>query len=92
MMIRGDGWKRRGLVCGVEWSVFRKTVDLYRKWLDKQYGGAAGLRQQLVFAHNDVTTDVILKSQHIEMLIVFRLSMATCSGWSPLASLHSFYL
>ncbi|MCJ1479082.1 hypothetical protein MMC13_007766 [Lambiella insularis] len=58
MLSRGDAWKRRGLICGVKWSVFRETVDLYRRWLNKQYGGAAGLRQQLVFAHNDVNTGV----------------------------------
>ncbi len=47
--------RQRGLVCGVEWPMFRRTVDRYRSILDKQYGGPAGVRQQLVFAHNDVS-------------------------------------
>ena len=49
-----DEWKRRGLVCGVNWSVFRRTVERYREWLIEQYGGKDSLRQELVFAHNDV--------------------------------------
>ena len=49
-----DEWKLRGLVCGVEWTVFRKAVEKYRKWLDDQYGGPEELRKHLVFAHNDV--------------------------------------
>ena len=51
-----DEWKKRGLVCGVEWSVFRKTVEKYRLWLDRHCGGQVELRQQLVFAHNDVSS------------------------------------
>ena len=53
-----DEWKRRGLVCGVEWSLFRKTVERYREWLVQQYEGKSGLRQQLVFAHNDVSSPI----------------------------------
>ena len=49
-----ETWKRRGLVCGVEWKTFRQAVDDYRLWLDTQYGGPAALREELVFAHNDV--------------------------------------
>ena len=60
---RGDDWKNQGLICGVEWSVFRKTVDQYREWLNEQYGGTAGLRQQLVFAHNDVGALVLQNSR-----------------------------
>ena len=47
--------KKRGLVCGVEWEVFRRTVEKYRRWLETQYGGPAKLREELVFAHNDVS-------------------------------------
>ena len=53
VMSRSEKWKQRGLVCGVEWMVFRRTVEKYRRWLDEQYGGAQGIRQRLVFAHND---------------------------------------
>ena len=48
-------WKRRGFVCGVEWSVFKRIVEKYRNWLDDQYGGAEKLKERLVFAHNDVS-------------------------------------
>jgi len=47
--------KVRGLVCGVEWSVFRDIVDKYRKWLDDKYHAKGGINQSLVFAHNDVS-------------------------------------
>jgi len=53
---RSEGWKKHGLICGVEWSVFRSAVRQYRDWLYEQYGGAAGLRRKLVFAHNDVSS------------------------------------
>ena len=56
---QSEQWKKRGLVCGVEWAEFRKTVDRYRRWLDEEYGGTAGVRQQLVFAHNDVSITCI---------------------------------
>ena len=49
-----EEWRERGLVCGVKWADFRKTVNRYRQWLEDQSGGAAGIKQRLVFAHNDV--------------------------------------
>jgi len=52
---RVEAWKKRGLICGVNWSFFRRTVDDYRKWLYDHYGGAASIKQRLVFAHNDVS-------------------------------------
>lgn len=52
---RNEAWKDRGLICGVPWSVFRQTLDRYRQWLNGQYGGTGGIRQHLVFAHNDVS-------------------------------------
>ncbi|KAI9721712.1 MAG: hypothetical protein M1812_002047 [Candelaria pacifica] len=52
---------QRGLVCGVEWPMFRRTVERYRAMLDKQYGGPAGVRQQLVFAHNDTQYGNLLR-------------------------------
>lgn len=51
-----EPWMKRGFVCGVPWPQFRKTVDSYRKWLHASYGGTNAIRQQLVFAHNDVST------------------------------------
>jgi choline kinase len=47
-------WKSRGFVCGVEWPLFRKTVDSYRKHIIETHGGREGIREKLVFAHNDV--------------------------------------
>jgi len=54
--IRGtaDAWKARGLVCGVEWQRFKAAVDKYREFLLKYYGDEKTLRDNLVFAHNDV--------------------------------------
>ena len=51
-------WRSRGLVCGVEWPFFRKTVDKYRKYIIETHGGKKGIKEQLVFAHNDVGTPV----------------------------------
>lgn len=48
-------WMQRGFVCGVEWPVFRRTVEKYRKQIEKTHGGKSGVREQLVFAHNDVS-------------------------------------
>ncbi|TKA71553.1 hypothetical protein B0A49_05518 [Cryomyces minteri] len=56
-----DAWKSRGLVCGVEWPIFRQTVERYRKWLDEQYGGIDKVREQLVFSHNDTQYGNILR-------------------------------
>lgn len=50
---KGESWRERGLVCGVEWPLFKATIDKYRKWLDDVYG-KGGVRRKLVFAHNDV--------------------------------------
>ncbi len=47
--------KQRGFVCGVEWPLFRKTVEQYRMWLEDQYGSPHAVRDTLVFAHNDVS-------------------------------------
>jgi len=50
-----ETWGERGLVCGVEWPLFKAAVDKYRKWLEKYYG-PGGVNKKLVFAHNDVRT------------------------------------
>lgn len=51
----GSGsWKQAGFVCGVEWPKFKAMVDKYRDFLVQSYG-PEGLREKLVFAHNDVS-------------------------------------
>ena len=50
---RKELWRKRGLICGVEWPQFKATIDKYRKWLDEYYG-REGVNRKLVFAHNDV--------------------------------------
>jgi len=50
---RSNKYAKRGLICGVQWPVFRKTVERYQKHLLDVYGGKAGMRKHLVFAHND---------------------------------------
>ncbi|KAL8852829.1 MAG: hypothetical protein Q9221_002338 [Calogaya cf. arnoldii] len=60
-----NAWKQRGLVCGVEWPVFRKTVERYRRWLEDQYGGSDAVRDTLVFAHNDTQYGNLLRLKPI---------------------------
>ena len=48
-----DDWMSKGLICGVEWSLFRQAVRDYRDWLNNHYGGEEAVKQGLVFAHND---------------------------------------
>lgn len=50
-----EAWRQRGLVCGVEWPVFRKMIERYRIWLEEQYGGIQKINERLVFSHNDVS-------------------------------------
>ena len=59
-----EPWRSRGLVCGVEWPVFREHVDRYRNWLDLTYGGSRALKDELVFAHNDVGTRITFTGIH----------------------------
>jgi choline kinase len=56
---RGELWRKRGFVCGVEWPQFKATIDTYRKWLDEYYG-KGGVNRNLVFAHNDVRLPLLL--------------------------------
>ena len=51
---RGEPWRERGLVCGVEWPFFKDAIDKYRRWLDEYYACRGGVNRSLVFAHNDV--------------------------------------
>ncbi|KAK3939415.1 choline kinase [Diplogelasinospora grovesii] len=61
--IRGpaDAWRERGLVCGVEWPIFKAMVNKYRRYLSEYYGGAKQIRERLVFAHNDTQYGNILR-------------------------------
>ncbi|KAI1651043.1 kinase-like protein [Daldinia loculata] len=56
-----DTWKLRGLVCGVEWAVFKELVDKYRRFLNDYYGGSRAIRESLVFAHSDTQYGNILR-------------------------------
>ncbi|KAJ4298698.1 hypothetical protein N0V88_003730 [Collariella sp. IMI 366227] len=57
----GGVWKTRGLVCGVEWPVFKALVEKYRRHLEVYYGDAKEIRRKLVFAHNDTQYGNILR-------------------------------
>ncbi|KAE8442352.1 hypothetical protein EG329_003423 [Mollisiaceae sp. DMI_Dod_QoI] len=57
---KGEAWRNRGLVCGVEWPLFREAVERYQKWLDEYYG-KNGVNNRLVFAHNDTQYGNILR-------------------------------
>ncbi|KAI8932796.1 hypothetical protein NX059_010284 [Plenodomus lindquistii] len=56
-----DKWKQRGFVCGMEWPIFRQTVDKYRRWLEEQYGGLDKINERMVFSHNDTQYGNILR-------------------------------
>ncbi|KAK4145784.1 kinase-like domain-containing protein [Dichotomopilus funicola] len=56
-----SGFKSRGLVCGVQWRVFKAIVDKYRRHIESYYGDAKTIRQRLVFAHNDTQYGNILR-------------------------------
>ncbi|KAL9128194.1 MAG: hypothetical protein Q9217_003094 [Psora testacea] len=58
---KADNWKKRGLICGVEWPVFSRAVREYRAWLYDQEGGSTGIKQKLVFAHNDTQYGNLLR-------------------------------
>ncbi|KAF9734692.1 hypothetical protein PMIN02_003335 [Paraphaeosphaeria minitans] len=90
-----DRWKDRGLVCGVEWPIFRKTVEKYRAWLEEQYGGIEKLNERLVFAHNDTQYGNILRmtplgesplllpaNEHKQLIVIdFEYSNADLPGY-----------
>ena len=75
---KGEIWRKRGLVAGVEWPMFRATIEKYREWLDKQYEPIGGVEPELVFAHNDVCSS--LPSCYIE-LTENRPNMVTSYAW-----------
>jgi len=56
-------YTRRGLICGVEWPVFRKAYEKYRKRLIEDCGGKTGIRKKLVFAHNDTQYGNLMRLQ-----------------------------
>ncbi|KAJ5581603.1 Choline kinase N-terminal [Penicillium sp. DV-2018c] len=58
-----EPWRRRGYVCGVKWSVFRKAVENYRRWLVASSGGLDEIKRQLVFAHNDTQYGNLLRME-----------------------------
>ncbi|KUJ23600.1 kinase-like protein [Mollisia scopiformis] len=55
-----ESWRKRGLICGVEWPLFKGAIDKYRKWLGEYYG-KYGVNNRLVFAHNDTQYGNILR-------------------------------
>ena len=59
-----EPWRERGLVCGLEWPIFKATIDKYRKWLDQYYAARGGVNRRLVFAHNDVGSQCLVSSLH----------------------------
>lgn len=80
---------RRGLICGVDWPVFRKTYDAYRKRLIAEGGGMKGVRKSLLFAHNDTqygnlmrlqpsgTSPLLQPSNHHKQLVVIDFEYAS---------------
>ncbi|KAL9597743.1 MAG: hypothetical protein Q9219_004937 [cf. Caloplaca sp. 3 TL-2023] len=82
-------WQKNGLVCGVRWPVFRNAVERYRRWLEEQYGGSQGIKDKLVFAHNDAShTKPIAESpllhpanEHKQLIVIdFEYASANVPG------------
>jgi choline kinase len=72
---------QRQFVCGTDWVTFREVLDKYRKWLYEQYGGASKVKQQLVFAHNDVILPVNLSFTQADRVDSIRKPAANGSLW-----------
>ncbi|KAI9886028.1 MAG: hypothetical protein M1823_002195 [Watsoniomyces obsoletus] len=54
-------WRNRGLICGVQWSLFCQTVQRCRQWIIERYKSMARIKSQLVFSHNDTQYGNILR-------------------------------
>ncbi|TDZ38671.1 Choline kinase [Colletotrichum sidae] len=54
-------FRGQGYVCGVEWGQFKALYDRYRELVVKAYKGHQGIRERLVFAHNDTQYGNILR-------------------------------
>ena len=48
--------RQRGYVCGTPWPVFKQTIERYRGVVKNVYGGDDGLKSELLFCHNDVSS------------------------------------
>ncbi|KAK5938276.1 hypothetical protein PMZ80_009246 [Knufia obscura] len=59
-------YTRQGLICGVEWKMFREAYDKYRAKLIQESGGESGIRKRLVFAHNDAQYGNLMMLQPAE--------------------------
>lgn len=82
-------YTRRGLICGVEWPVFRRAYESYRARLVKESGGDKAIRSNLIFAHNDTqygnlmrlqpsgTSPLLQPSNHHKQLIVIDFEYAS---------------
>ncbi|KAK5054038.1 hypothetical protein LTR84_002000 [Exophiala bonariae] len=82
-------YTRRGLICGVEWPVFRRAYESYRARLVKESGGNKAIRSNLIFAHNDTqygnlmrlqpsgTSPLLQPSNHHKQLIVIDFEYAS---------------
>lgn len=58
--VPGGVWRTRGLVCGVEWHMFKALVEKYRRHLEAYYGNdPKKIREKLVFAHSDVSSSLV---------------------------------
>ncbi|KAF3050057.1 hypothetical protein E8E11_008598 [Didymella keratinophila] len=89
-----ERWRKRGLICGVEWPVFRQMIEKYRRWLEEQCGGIEKINERMVFAHNDTQYGNILRmkpegesplllpaNQHKQLVVIdFEYSNANVPG------------
>jgi hypothetical protein len=72
---------QRQFVCGTDWAKFREVLDKYQQWLYEQYGGKTKVKQQLVFAHNDVSFPSTPSFTYADLLDSIRKSAANGAVW-----------
>jgi choline kinase len=56
---RGNPGKN-GYVCGCRWDKFETAVERYRGWVCARYGGEDNMMKQMIFTHNDVSSQLPL--------------------------------
>lgn len=89
-----ERYVRRGLICGVEWSRFKKAYNEYRQRLLEESGGPSHINEKLVFAHNDTQYGNLMRikpddkspllqptNQHKQLVVIdFEYSSANTIG------------
>ncbi len=52
--VAGQAPEGNTYVIGADFDLFKEALSKYRRWLEDMYDGTEGIKERLVFAHNDV--------------------------------------